>query len=48
MQEAGFHPLIVKAVVPETADASTIVFEMPNGAPQPFAYVAGQFLTLRW
>lgn len=46
MLNSGFRTLIVNAVVPETVDASSIVFDMPNNATLPFTYAAGPFLTL--
>ncbi len=47
MFTAGFHPLTVKGVVPETAEASSIVFDIPADATASFNYVAGQFLTIQ-
>ena len=43
-QEARYHELPVRAVVPETDDAVSIVFDAPADA---YAYTAGQFVTLR-
>ena len=43
----GFHPLRVTDVVRETAEASSFVFEAPEGAGDLFAYEAGQFCTFR-
>lgn len=43
----GFLPLRVKAVVRETGEAMSVVFEVPAAQSQRFAYRAGQFLTLR-
>ena len=45
MELAGFHPLTVRSVVPETADAASLVFDTP--ADGTFDYRAGQYLTLR-
>lgn len=43
----GFAPLLVKRVVRETADAVSLVFDVPASWRQRFEYRAGQFLTLR-
>ena len=40
------HLLTVRDVVVETADARSIVFEVPEELSETFAYVPGQFLTL--
>jgi ferredoxin-NADP reductase len=37
----------VKRVVPETADAASLVFEIPNELAASYRYQAGQFLTFR-
>jgi len=42
-----YHPLRVRRVVPETADAVSIVFDVPAARSETFAYEAGQFVTLR-
>lgn len=42
-----FHPLRVAEIVPETAEASSIRFEMPPELRSAFAFRAGQHLTLR-
>jgi 3-ketosteroid 9alpha-monooxygenase subunit B len=42
-----YVPLRVRAVVDETADAKSFVFDIPPGQAQTFAYRAGQFVTLR-
>jgi 3-ketosteroid 9alpha-monooxygenase subunit B len=42
-----FVPLLVKDVVRETADAVSLVFDVPSSWAQHFEYSAGQFLTLR-
>lgn len=44
---SGFTRLRVKAVIAETADASSIVFETPDEQANAFRYKPGQFLTLR-
>jgi 3-ketosteroid 9alpha-monooxygenase subunit B len=41
-----FHPLKVRRVIDETHDAKSVVFEIPPGLRDVFAYEAGQFLTL--
>jgi 3-ketosteroid 9alpha-monooxygenase subunit B len=41
-----FHSLRVAAIVDETADAKSIVFDVPVALAGEFAYRAGQFLTL--
>jgi 3-ketosteroid 9alpha-monooxygenase subunit B len=40
------YDLRVLQVVPETADAHSVLFEVPEGAEHAFAYRPGQFLTL--
>jgi ring-1,2-phenylacetyl-CoA epoxidase subunit PaaE len=42
-----FHPLKVAEIVPETAEANSIRFEMPPELRDAFAFKAGQHLTLR-
>src|SRR5690349_8722081 len=42
-----FHALRVAEVVPETAEASSIRFEIPPDLREQFAFKAGQHLTLR-
>jgi ferredoxin-NADP reductase len=42
-----YHPLTVQRVVRETADAISIVFDIPADLRSRYAYRAGQFLTLR-
>jgi ferredoxin-NADP reductase len=43
----AFHSLEVKAVIRETPDAVSVVFEVPGDLQEVFAYRAGQFVTLR-
>ncbi len=43
---AGFRPLRVSDVVPESADVSSVYFTAADGSPLPAA-AAGQYLTLR-
>lgn len=45
--DRGSHPLPVRRVVRETADASSFVFDVPAHLRDVFAYEAGQFLTFR-
>jgi 3-ketosteroid 9alpha-monooxygenase subunit B len=47
VRDHGFHPLRVRRVVHETADAASFVFEVPADLRAAFAYEAGQFLTFR-
>src|SRR4051812_27164416 len=42
-----FHALRVAEIVPETAEANSIRFEIPPGLRDQFAFKAGQHLTLR-
>ena len=42
-----YVPLRVRAVVDETADAKSFVFEVPPAQAAAFAYRCGQFVTLR-
>ncbi len=44
---AQFHSLRVAEIVPETADANSIRFEIPPELRDTFAYKAGQHLTLK-
>ena len=43
----GFAPLRIKRVVRETADAVSLVLDVPERCSSRFRYLAGQFLTLR-
>jgi len=43
-----FHALRVKSITPETADAVTVAFEVPDDLKDTFAYQHGQYLTLRF
>ena len=45
--ERACHQLRVQAVVRETEDACSLVFEVPPELAAAFAYQPGQFLTLR-
>ena len=42
-----FHALRVAEIVPETAEANSIRFEIPQELRERFAFRAGQHLTLR-
>jgi len=42
-----FHALKVREIVPETAEANSIRFEIPEELREAFAFKAGQHLTLR-
>jgi ring-1,2-phenylacetyl-CoA epoxidase subunit PaaE len=44
---AKFHALRVGEIVPETAEANSIRFEIPEALRDAFAFKAGQHLTLR-
>jgi ferredoxin-NADP reductase len=47
VRDHGFHPLRVRHVVRETAEASSFVLDVPPELRDAFAYEAGQFLTFR-
>ena len=47
MRDHGFHPIRVAKVVPETAEASSFVLDIPAELRPAFAYEAGQFITFR-
>ena len=42
-----YHPLRVRAVIEETHDTKSIVFDVPPALTEQFRYRPGQFLTLR-
>lgn len=42
-----YHPLTVRAVIEETHDTKSIVFDVPSHLSEQFRYRSGQFLTLR-
>ena len=46
-REHGFHPLRVKGVIEETADARSYVLDVPEDRAETFRYRAGQFCTFR-
>jgi len=43
----AFHELVISEVRQEGVDAKALVFEVPQALAQDFAYVPGQYLTLR-
>lgn len=47
MATAQFHPLRVSQVQPVTRDAIAVTFELPPALEPAFAYLQGQYLTLR-
>jgi ferredoxin-NADP reductase len=47
LRDHGFHPLRVARVVRETADACSIVLDVPDDLRDSFDYRAGQFCNLR-
>jgi ring-1,2-phenylacetyl-CoA epoxidase subunit PaaE len=42
-----FHPLRVKAIEPDTAEAVIVSFEVPTELRETFGFTQGQYLTLR-
>ena len=47
MSSSAFHPLKVARVVPETAHAVCLTFEVPTHLQDVFDFQPGQYLTLR-
>ena len=47
VRDHGFHPLRIARIVPETADAASLVLEVPSELRDAFGYRAGQFCTFR-
>jgi ferredoxin-NADP reductase len=47
VRDHGFHPLRIRRVVHETAEAASFVLEVPAELRDAFSYQAGQFLTFR-
>src|SRR5271168_5349537 len=45
--DAVYYSLRVREVIDDTADAKSIVFEIPTEHAEAFRYKPGQFLTLR-
>ncbi|HEY2215483.1 MAG TPA: FAD-binding oxidoreductase, partial [Acidimicrobiales bacterium] len=48
LTEHGYHRLSIKAVVPETSDASSYVLDVPAELADTFEYRPGQFCTFRF
>jgi ring-1,2-phenylacetyl-CoA epoxidase subunit PaaE len=44
---AMFHPLRVRSIEPDTAEAVIVCFEVPEQLRQTFGFIQGQYLTLR-
>ena len=42
-----FHPLRVREVVPDTAEAVVVAFDVPDALREVFSFTQGQYLTLR-
>ena len=42
-----FHPLRVRAVLPDTAEAVVVSFDVPDELREVFSFTQGQYLTLR-
>lgn len=42
-----FHPLRVRAIEPDTAEAVIVSFDVPEGLREVFGFTQGQYLTLR-
>ena len=47
MATPTFHPLRIREVCPETADAITVTFEVPPALRDAYRFTQGQYLTLR-
>jgi ring-1,2-phenylacetyl-CoA epoxidase subunit PaaE len=47
MATPQFHPLRIREVRPETADAVTVSFEVPENLRDAFRFTQGQFVTLK-
>jgi 3-ketosteroid 9alpha-monooxygenase subunit B len=47
VRDHGFHPLRIRRVVRETAEAASFVLDVPAELRAAFGYEAGQFLTFR-
>jgi ring-1,2-phenylacetyl-CoA epoxidase subunit PaaE len=41
-----FYPLKIQRVIPETSEASTLIFEVPEELSKTFNYAAGQYVTI--
>ncbi len=46
MSHAGYHPLRVAEVIPETANAVCVAFDVPEPLRAAFRFIQGQYLTL--
>ncbi len=44
---AKFYKLLIKEVIKETADAVSILFEIPQNLKESFSFKAGQYVTLK-
>ena len=44
----AFHPLAVREVRPETAEAVTVFFDIPEELKEAYRYTQGQYLTLKF
>ena len=47
MSDTHFHPLTVRAVRPDTAEAVVVAFDVPPELREVFSFTQGQYLTLR-
>jgi len=47
MSQHAFHPLTVASVARQTRDAVVVTFQLPDVLRQQFAFLPGQYLTLR-
>lgn len=47
MSSPLFHPLRVRRIEPDTAEAVIVTFEVPPGLREVFGFTQGQYLTLR-
>lgn len=47
MSASRYHTLTVQAVIDETHDARSVVFDVPSALAEAYRYRPGQFLTLR-
>lgn len=45
---SSFHSLLVSKVVKETADATSVYFDIPSDLKDQFVYESGQYLTLKF
>ena len=47
MAAPRFHPLTIKAVREETSDARAVTFDIPLDLRDDYAFIPGQYVTLR-